>query len=45
MYLRQPTALGKPGFSYSTCGPLTKNILNKVYKKEYLQKLKLRKKN
>ena len=25
MHLRQPTALGKPGFTYSACGPFTKN--------------------
>ena len=25
MYLKQPTALGKPGFIYSACGPFTKN--------------------
>ena len=25
MHLRQPAALGKPGFTYSACGPFTKN--------------------
>ena len=25
MHLKQPTALGKPGFTYSACGPFTKN--------------------
>ena len=31
MHLRQPAALGKPGFTYSSCGPFTK-------KKERIQK-------
>ena len=25
MHLRQPAALSKPGFTYSACGPFTKN--------------------
>ena len=25
MHLKQPAALGKPGFTYSACGPFTKN--------------------
>ena len=25
MHLKQPTSLGKPGFTYSACGPFTKN--------------------
>ena len=25
IHLRQPAALGKPGFTYSSCGPFTKN--------------------
>ena len=25
IYLKQPTSLGKEGFTYSACGPLTKN--------------------
>ena len=33
MHLNQPTALGKPGFTYSACRPFTKN-------KERIQKFK-----
>ena len=33
MHLKQPAALGKPGFTYSACGPFTKN-------KERIQKFK-----
>ena len=33
MHLRQPAALGKTGFTYSACGPFTKN-------KERIQKSK-----
>ena len=33
MHLRHPTALDKPGFTYSACGPFTKN-------KERIQKFK-----
>ena len=33
MHLSQPAALGKPGFTYSACGPFTKN-------KERIQKFK-----
>ena len=33
MHLKQPTALGKPGFTYSACGPFTKS-------KERIQKFK-----
>ena len=33
MHLKQLTALGKPGFTYSACGPCTKN-------KERIQKFK-----
>ena len=25
MHLKQPVALGKPGFTYSACGPFTKS--------------------
>ena len=25
MHLKQPAALGKPGFTYSACGPFAKN--------------------
>ena len=25
MHLKQPAVLGKPGFTYTACGPLTKN--------------------
>ena len=33
MHLKQPCALGQPGFTYSACGPFTKN-------KERIQKFK-----
>ena len=33
MHLKQPAALGKTGFTYSACGPFTKN-------QERIQKLK-----
>ena len=33
MHLKQPAALAKPGFTYSACGPCTKN-------KERIQKFK-----
>ena len=33
MHLKQPAALGKPRFTYSACGPFTKN-------KERIQKFK-----
>ena len=33
MHLKQPAPLGKPGFTYSACGPFTKN-------KRRIQKLK-----
>ena len=28
MHLKQPAALGKPEFTYSACGPFTKNRKN-----------------
>ena len=33
MHLKKPAALGKPGFTYSACGPFTKN-------KEWIQTFK-----
>ena len=43
MHLRQPAALGKPGFTYSACAPFTKNkerikVLKKTDDTRYLFK-------
>ena len=37
MHLKQPAALGKPGFTYSACGPFTKNKEFKNLKKQETQ--------
>ena len=34
MHLRQPIALDKPRFTYSTCGLFTKNIYKNLKKQE-----------
>ena len=37
MHLKQPAALGKPGVTYSACGPFTKNKEFKNLKKQETQ--------
>ena len=37
MHLKQPAVLGKLGFTYSTCGPFTKNKQFKNSKKQEIQ--------
>ena len=37
MHLKQPAALGKPGFTYRACGPFTKNKEFKNLKKQETQ--------
>ena len=37
MHLKQPTVLGKQGFTYSSCGPFTKNKELKNLKEQEIQ--------
>lgn len=32
IHLRQPAMLGKPGFRYNACRPLTRNTNTKIYR-------------